>query len=278
MDTTIDTLVIEVEGFTTDAEKSIDSLSKTLDTLGKATKGLGLNGVVKQFAALGTALNKVSASDEKLNKMANALEKVASCGNIKISSSVANQITNLGTATKSLDGVDFSKLTDLANAISPLATMGKTNLGSTLSQLGKLPATIQPLTTMDMGGVNMKIRELVEAVKPLSEMGKSNLGSTLNQIKKLPEAFATLNALDLTSFGKKIREVAAAMSPLANEMQKVANGFSAFPAKIQKLLNATNQIPKANGRAGTSYVDLAAKIAIVYTTIRRVVNAICFLR
>lgn len=274
MDMTVDSLVIEIQGNSASAEKSLSDLSNSLNVLKNATKGLGLSGVSKQFTALGTALNKVSVSGEKLNEMASALEKIANCGNIKISSSVANQITNLGVATKSLDGADFSKLTDLANAVSPLATIGKANLGSTINQLTKLPAAVQPLSTMDMGGLNQKLRELVEAVKPLAEMGKANLSSTLNQIKKLPEAFATLNALDMTSFEKKIREVAAAMTPLANEMQKVANGFSAFPAKIQKLLNATNQIPKANARAGTSYLDLAAKIAIAYTAIRQTVKTI----
>ena len=274
MDMTVDSLVIEIQGNSASAEKSLSDLSNSLNVLKNATKGLGLSGVSKQFTALGTALNKVSVSGEKLNEMASALEKIANCGNIKISSSVANQITNLGVATKSLNGTDFTQLTTLATALTPLATVGKANLGSTINQLGKLPGAIQPLVTMDMTGLSQKIRDLVEAVKPLSEMGKANLGSTLNQIKKLPEAFATLNALDMTSFEKKIREVAAAMTPLANEMQKVANGFSAFPAKIQKLLNATNQIPKANARAGTSYLDLAAKIAIAYTAIRQTVKII----
>lgn len=275
MDMTVDSLLIEVQAPTAAAEKGIDNLSDSLSKLGKATRGLGLSGVAKQFKSVGTALNAMdAASISKLDTLSNALGKLSAAGNVKISSSIANQITNLGTATKSLDGADFSKLADLANAISPLTTIGKTNLGSTVSQLSKLPAAVQPLSTMDMGGLNQKLRELVEAVKPLAEMRKANLSSTLNQIKKLPEAFATLNALDLTSFAKKIREVAAAMSPLANEMQKVADGFSAFPAKIQKLLNATNQIPKANARAGASYVDLAAKIAIAYTAIRQTVRTI----
>ena len=91
MNMTVDSLMIEVQAPTAAAEKCIDDLSNSLNVLKNATKGLGLNGVSKQFTALGTALNKVSVSSEKLNEMANALEKVASCGNIKISSSVANR-------------------------------------------------------------------------------------------------------------------------------------------------------------------------------------------
>ena len=275
MDMTVDSLQIEVQATSTAAVKSIDDLSNSLSKLGKAVGGLGLNAVAKQFKAVGTALNALdSASISNLGALADGLEKLSTAGKVKISASIPNQITNLGTAIKSLNGADFTQLTDLANAISPLATVGKANLGSTINQLQKLPAAIQPLTTMDMGGVNTKIQELVNALKPLSEMAKANLSSSLNQIKKLPEAFNTLNAMDLTAFEKKIREVAAAMSPLATEMQKVANGFSAFPAKIQKLLNATNQIPYANSRAGKSYLELAAKIAVVYTAVRRAVSLI----
>ena len=276
MSNTIESLEIEVIGSSQSAEQALDALERSLGRLKTAVKGgCGLTAVTNQLTAMNTALGSMNSSSiSNLKALADGLNTLSGIGKFKLSSSIANQITNLGTATKSLDGTDFTQLTTLATALTPLATVGKANLGSTINQLGKLPGAIQPLVTMDMTGLSQKIRDLVEAVKPLSEMGKANLGSTLNQIKKLPEAFATLNALDLTSFAKKIKEVAAALAPLADEMQKVANGFSAFPAKIQKLLNATNQIPKANSRAGTSYVNLAAKIAMAYTAVKRVASVI----
>ena len=276
MSNTIESLEIEVIGSSQSAEQALDALEQSLGRLKTAVKGgCGLTAVTNQLTAMNTALGSMNSSSiSNLKALADGLNTLSGIGKFKLSSSIANQITSLGTATKSLNGTDFTQLTTLATALTPLATVGKANLGSTINQLGKLPGAIQPLVTMDMTGLSQKIRDLVEAVKPLSEMGKANLGSTLNQIKKLPEAFATLNALDLTSFAKKIKEVAAALTPLADEMQKVANGFSAFPAKIQKLLNATNQIPKANSRAGTSYVNLAAKIAMAYTAVKRVASVI----
>lgn len=276
MSNTIESLEIEIIGSSQSAEQALDALEGSLGRLKTAVKGgCGLTAVTNQLTAMNTALGSMNSSSiSNLKALADGLNTLSGIGKFKLSSSIANQITSLGTATKSLNGTDFTQLTTLATALTPLATVGKANLGSTINQLGKLPGAIQPLVTMDMTGLSQKIRDLVEAVKPLSEMGKANLGSTLNQIKKLPEAFATLNALDLTSFAKKIKEVAAALAPLADEMQKVANGFSAFPAKIQKLLNATNQIPKANSRAGTSYVNLAAKIAMAYTAVKRVASVI----
>ena len=276
MSNTIESLEIEIIGSSQSAEQALDALEGSLSRLKIAVRGgCGLTAVTNQLTAMNNALGSMKSSNiANLKALSDGLQTLSSVGNFKLSSSVANQITNLGTATAALNGADFTKLTDLATALTPLSAVGKANLGSTINQLGKLPGVIQPLYAMDMSSVGAKIRELVDAVKPLAEMGKANLSSTLNQIKKLPEAFATLNALDLTSFAKKIKEVAAALAPLADEMQKVANGFSAFPAKIQKLLNATNQIPKANSKAGISYVNLAAKISMAYVAVKRIASVV----
>lgn len=276
MSNTIESLEIEIIGSSRSAEQALDALEGSLSRLKNAVRGgCGLTAVTNQLTAMNNALGSMKSSNiSNLKALSDGLQTLSSVGNFKLSSSVANQITNLGTATAALNGADFTKLTDLATALTPLSAVGKANLGSAINQLGKLPGVIQPLYAMDMSSVGAKIRELVDAVKPLAEMGKANLSSTLNQIKKLPEALATLNTLDLTSFAKKIKEVAAALSPLADEMQKVANGFSAFPAKIQKLLNATNQIPKANSKAGISYVNLAAKISMAYVAVKRIASVV----
>lgn len=276
MSNTIESLEIEIIGSSQSAEKALDALEGSLRKIKTAVRGgCGLTAVTRQLTAMNIALGSMNPSSiSNLKGLADGLNTLSGIGKFKLSSSVANQITNIGNATKSLDGADFSKLTDLANALTPLTTIGKANLGSAISQLGKLPAAIQPLSAIDMGGLSTKIRDLASAVAPLANVGKSNLGSTLNQIKKLPEAFTALGSVDMGAFSTKIRELTDALKPLADEMQKVANGFSAFPTKIQKLLNATNQIPKANSRVSISYVNLAAKIAMAYTAVKRTASMI----
>lgn len=276
MSNTIETLEIEIIGSSQSAEKALDALKESLGRIKTAVKGgIGLTAVTNQLSKMNTALGSVDSSKiSNLKALADGLQKLSSVGKFKLSSSVANQIASLGTATKALNGIDFSKLTELSNAISPLSTIGKANLGSTINQLGKLPSVIQPISLMEMSVVKSKMEDLVDAVKPLAEMGKANLSSTLNQIKKLPEAFATLNSIDMDAFKVKIDELTDSLSPLATEMEKVANGFSAFPEKIQKLLNETNKIPKANGKAGTSYVNFAAKLKITYSSLKRVSSVV----
>lgn len=272
MSTTIESLELEILSSSQSAENGLDALINTLGRLKTAVKGgCGLTAVTNQLTKMNMALAGINSNGvSNLNALAKGLQALAGANNVKLSSTIATQLTNIGTATKSLNGVDFAPINNLASALAPLATVGQANLGSSISQLQKLPAAIQPLTAMDMGGVSTKIQELVNALKPLADMAKANLSSSLNQIKKLPEAFNTLNSIDLTSFAKKIKEVADAMKPLADEMQKVANGFSSFPAKIQKVLNSTGKIPASNNKASTSYVNLAAKIAVAYTALKRV--------
>ena len=276
MSNTIESLEIEIIGSSQSAEQALDALEKSLGRLKTAVKGgCGLTAVTNQLTAMNTALGSMNSSGiSNLTALAKGLETLSKVGNFKLSSSIANQITSLGTATKSLNGTDFTQLTTLANALAPLATVGKANLGSAISQLSRLPAAIQPLSTMDMSGLSDKIHELVDALEPLSTMGKSNLGSAISQLKNLPDAFAKLSSIDMGAFATKIQEVTNALAPLATEMQKVANGFSAFPAKIQKLLTATNQIPKANSKAATSYVNLAAKIGVAYAAVKKMASTI----
>ena len=276
MSNTIESLEIEIIGSSQSAEQALDALEGSLSRLKTAVRGgCGLTAVTNQLTAMNNALGSMKSSNiANLKALSDGLQTLSSVGNFKLSSSVANQITNLGTATAALNGADFTKLTDLATALTPLSAVGKANLGSTINQLGKLPGVIQPISLMEMSTVKSKMEDLVDAVKPLAEMGKANLSSTLNQIKKLPEAFATLNGIDMDAFKVKIDELVKSLSPLATEMQKVANGFSAFPAKIQKLLNATNQIPKANDKASISYAKLAAKITAAYVAVKKAAQTI----
>ena len=171
--------------------------------------------MTNQLKNLNTALNSVDASAaDKLNTLANSLEKLKNLGNLKISSSIASQIASIGTATRSLNGVDFSSLGELATAIQPLASIGSLNLSSTINQLNKLPAAIGALNGVDMASTAGKIRELVTALTPLSTIGNSNLGSFFSQIRKLPEMVQTLNGVDLDGFAERIRRLASAIAPL----------------------------------------------------------------
>lgn len=274
-DMTVESLQLEVEASSSQAATSIENLATTLGKLKNATKGLGLNGVSKQLGTLNTTLNSVNTTNaDNLNKLANGIRTLSSCGNLKLSSSVATQITNLGNAVRSLDNTNFTALSSLATALTPLSNMGKANLNSFISQLQRLPQAVQALNGVDVGSLSAKIRELVSALAPLSQMGKNNLTSFVTQLKKLPEAVIALQSVNISQLASQIQQLANAFAPLATQMQSIANGFSALPTRLQRLIQQTNRLSTANGRASMSYINLWAKARMAYNAIRIGANVV----
>lgn len=276
MSTTIESLELEILSSSKSAESGLDALTASLDKLKKATSGgVGLTSVTKQIKALGVAAKEIdSGSINNLNGLAKAISLLSNLGGIKISSTIATQITAIGTSAKALNGVSFAPISDLANSLQPLSAIGKINLGSVMNQLSRLPQVASTIQSADMSGFAAKIRELVSALQPLSAMPKQTISSTLTQIKKIPDIFKSLQSVNMSAFSTKIKELATAIKPLADEMSKVAAGFSAFPAKIQKLLNSTNALTAANQRASGSYINLYAKLRMAVTAVRTVATKI----
>ena len=276
MSTTIEQLEVEVQSSTTSAVSGIDALASSLGKLKTAVKGgVGLTSVAKQLTTLNTALSSVSAGNaENLNKLANGLKTLSSCGSLKLSSSVATQITNIGSAIQSLNGTNFGALNSLANALTPLANIGKSNLNSFISQLQRLPQAVQALSSVNIGSLGTQISQLVSALTPLTQMGKNNLTSFITQLQKLPQVMTALRSVDMGALASQIQQLANALAPLATQMQSIANGFSAFPARIQRLIRSTNNLTTANNGASMSYANLAAKIGIAVVAMKRIASVI----
>lgn len=276
MSTTIEQLEVEVQSSATSAVSGIDALASSLGKLKTAVKGgVGLTSVAKQLTTLNTALSSVSAGNaENLNKLANGLKTLSSCGSLKLSSSVATQITNIGSAIQSLNGTNFGALNSLANALTPLANIGKSNLNSFISQLQRLPQAVQALSSVNIGSLGTQISQLVSALTPLTQMGKNNLTSFITQLQKLPQVMTALRSVDMGALASQIQQLANALAPLATQMQSIANGFSAFPARIQRLIRSTNNLTTANNGASMSYANLAAKIGIAVVAMKRIASVI----
>ncbi|WP_195447289.1 hypothetical protein [Flavonifractor plautii] len=75
----------------------------------------------------------------------------------------------------------------------------------------------------------------------MSELDKAHLTSFINQLGKLPGVINELEKADIDKFTRQMKDLSAAMKPFADEMQKVSNGFSAFPSKIQRIIASTNR-------------------------------------
>ncbi|MDR2044911.1 MAG: hypothetical protein LBQ15_11235 [Clostridium sp.] len=273
---TVERLQIEVESNATPAASGIDALASTLDKLRNATKGgAGLTAFSKRLGVLNTALKSITTENaNKLDKITNSLQRLSSLGSLKISSSIASQITNLGGAVRSLDGAGFGALDTLVTSLTPLSSLGKSNLNSFISQLTRLPQAVAALGATDFASFSAQINQLAAALAPLSSMGKNNLTSFITQLSKLPALMASLQSIDMGTLAAQVQALANAFAPLATQMQHISAGFAAFPARIQRLVTSTNRLSSANNKASKGYVNLAAKLAIAAASLKTLVRTI----
>lgn len=81
---TIESLELELTANTASASKGINSLAQSLEKLKKITGSIGLEGVIKQFNALGKAVGGINSSAAKnLDSLARAIQALSGAGRPK---------------------------------------------------------------------------------------------------------------------------------------------------------------------------------------------------
>lgn len=183
-------------------------------------------------------------------------------------------------STSAVGGIDAlsESLRRLKAATAPVSK-GGVGLGALSNSLKKFSQSVSGLTGLTLA--REQVQGLVDALKPLESVQKSGFGSLANGLDKLVKlapqidtVTESLRKTDLDSFAEQCNRVATAITPLATQMEKVAAGFSAFPARIQRLLNSNTSLAASNTVLGKSYVNLAAKISLAYMGMRRIAGVI----
>lgn len=184
---------------------------------------------------------------EALSTTLDRLKKATSGGTSGLSRTAAG-ITKINDALKSFNHTDAGqKIRELAVGLATIRDVGKVTISASIAnQITAISSALSGVNT----DTKDKLTGLADGLRPLSELGKSKLTTFINQLKKLPEVTQELEKVDMDKFTQQMKDLAAAMQPLADEMQKVSNGFSAFPAKIQRLIASTQQGRKSVGAFG----------------------------
>ena len=209
-----------------------------------------------------SAVSGIDALATSLGKL-----KSATGGGLGLSS-VAK---NIGTIKNSLSGIGKigSDTQGLTKAILTLKQLGGIKVSASIPNQIKNIGTA--LSTLNIGDGANKITELVSALKPLETLGKSSLSTTVNALNKLPEA---MNKIDTKTLYGQVQSLTRIMKPLGDEMQKIANGFNAFPSRIQKIVQENEKLGNSNEKAGQSYVNLYAKIKMALGVIKTAAKGI----
>ena len=194
-------LEFQIVNDSTQAVTGLQNLINTLNRLKTATNGgaTGLSKTAQGIRELSNSLKGLNSGDasQKITRLTNALTALSQVGNVKISSSISNQLTAINTALAGLKWTDGDKLTSLANGLRPLSELGKANMTTFINQLSKLPKVIEDLEAADIDKFTQQMTALAAAMKPFAdEMQKVSNGFSAfpSKIQKLITSMEKYNA------------------------------------------------------------------------------------
>lgn len=194
-------LEFQIVNDSTQAVAGLQNLINTLNRLKTATNGgaTGLSKTAQGIRELSNSLKGLNSGDasQKITRLTNTLTALSQVGNVKISSSIANQLTAINTALAGLKWTDGDKLTSLANGLHPLSELGKANMTTFINQLSKLPKVIEDLEAADIDKFTQQMTALAAAMKPFAdEMQKVSNGFSAfpSKIQKLITSTEKYNA------------------------------------------------------------------------------------
>lgn len=193
-------------------------------------------------------------------------------------------IDNLEIQIKSSSEQASQGINKLAASLTTLKQVAKSGagLGTVANQISKLNTALAGITAP-----TAKIQSMVNAINRLSSVStkastkSEGLASVVKQLNKLPKVAQALKATDMDGFATAINRVTTAIKPLATEMEKVSNGFSALPTRIQKVITQNERLTASNRKTGKSYGILgtgvqgwAARLMTATFTARAIGNVI----
>lgn len=267
-------LEFQIVNDSTQAVTGLQNLINTLNRLKTATNGgaTGLSKTAQGIRELSNSLKGLNSGDasQKITRLTNALTALSQVGNVKISSSIANQLTAINTALAGLKWTDGDKLTSLANGLRPLSELGKANMTTFINQLSKLPKVIEDLEATDIDKFTQQMTALAAAMKPFAdEMQKVSNGFSAfpSKIQKLITSTEKYNASarkatsttgKFTS-GLKALNVAA----VAITFRKIGHFIAQAVTKSNKYQEDLNLFTVALGQYAAEAQNYAEKVSDV---------------
>lgn len=267
-------LEFQIVNDSTQAVTGLQNLINTLNRLKTATNGgaTGLSKTAQGIRELSNSLKGLNSGDasQKITRLTNALTALSQVGNVKISSSIANQLTAINTALAGLKWTDGDKLTSLANGLRPLSELGKANMTTFINQLSKLPKVIEDLEAADIDKFTQQMTALAAAMKPFAdEMQKVSNGFSAfpSKIQKLITSTEKYNASArkaITTTGKFTNGLKALnVAAVAITFRKIGHFIAQAVTESNKYQEDLNLFTVALGQYAAEAQNYAEKVSDV---------------
>lgn len=201
------------------------------------------------------------ASLGRLEKALSSL-KTATSGGASGVRTAARQIAALNTALSGAGSVG-QKLKSIASGLQAISSVGTVRISASIgNNLQSLGTALSGISDADIA----RLRSVADALRPLSELGGAHMRSYINQLSEFPAVVRELRDADIDEFSNQMNRLATALRPFATEMQHVADGFSAMPSRIQRLITTTEQYNNTVNRGATQTNRLGISLRTIRTS------------
>lgn len=180
------------------------------------------------------------AAAKGLERLTNTLTalKSATKGGVSGLNSVAKQVEKLKNATVGIDNSAASRIKSFVSAIESTKKLSGIKISSTISKhLNTIREAAGSITSEHISNLNT----LRDTLSGFSSIGKSNVGAMVNALAKLPTISEKMGAMDWKGFYSGIQRATRIVAPFAAEMEKIYNGFSVFPSKVQSFIKSSEK-------------------------------------
>ena len=220
MEDVIDDLKIEIVGDSYTAEKSIDKVISLLKEIDSVTSRI--NKSISEPLKPIEALQKTIDSIKSVDKLRDIGEAISSLNGIKVSKTIAKEITNIGDAVRGIQDLDTGKLNDISNAVSNIsaARMPQVETQNTI------PATALNVSDISQGNVNFDgVTESADAASVAIAQVSERASEAGENVASAADT-ATKKTISATGLLKKLGK---AFDPITS---KVRNLFTTIKKRI----------------------------------------------
>lgn len=256
------------------AEASIDQLRISIETKAdnarSAVRGLaddvkelktGVRGVGTSLSKVADGIDKLSSARVDSKNIAEIADAVRQLQGIKISSTVAKNVSAIASAASQMNS--SAQVRETVNSVRSLSGLKLSS--SIANQIRKIAASVAEMNQVSFDAT--KFHSLYTSLSELSALPRSNLGSTVNALKKLPELAASLDKMDMTSFRAACDAINDSLGKLPEKFASVASGFRTIKSASKSFGASTASGTK---QAESSLDSLISKLRTSASVIRAV--------
>lgn len=210
----IDQLRISIETKADNARSAVRGLADDVKELKTGTRGVGTS-----LSKVADGISKLSSARVDSKNVAAVADAVRHLQGIKISSTVAKNVSAIASAASQMNS--SAQVRETVNSVRSLSGLKLSS--SIANQIRKIAASVAEMNQVSFDAT--KFHSLYTSLAELSALPRSNLGSTVNALKRLPELAASLDKMDMTSFRAACDAINDSLGKLPEKFASVASGF-----------------------------------------------------